>query len=97
MNLVDPSQGVYFRLQAFARNAIRRSTAWSAASALFSGLAASSKRRRGSFAEFGAINAGHAAQMREPEIKCDVDNPFTRPGIQKPCVEMLEANIEQNL
>jgi hypothetical protein len=31
------------------------------ASALFSGLAASSERRGGSFAEFGAINAGHAA------------------------------------
>ena len=35
--------------------------------------------------------------MREPKIKCDVDNPFTRPGIQKPCVQMLEANIQQNL
>jgi hypothetical protein len=57
---------------------------------------APSKRRRGAFAEPGAIGTGHSAQMRETEVECDVGHPLVRPGGRKPRVQMFEADVEQS-
>src|SRR5260370_8826022 len=75
---------VYFILQAFAR------TRYGVGGELLSALA---QRRRGAFAEFGAVAAGHAAEMGEAEIEGDVDHPLARPGARKPRVQLFEADI----
>src|SRR3954468_11613798 len=76
------AQCVYFRLKAFARNSILPD-----ATAVFGEclpyqilvrLSASPECLGRTFAEFGAIDAGHPAQMREPQIECNVDDPLTR-------------------
>src|SRR5258708_2813836 len=77
---------VYFILQAFAR------TRSGVGGELLSALA---QRRRGAFAEFGAVVAGHTAEMGEAEIEGDVDHPLARPGARKPRVQLFEADIPE--
>src|SRR5664279_641733 len=59
-------------------------------------LPALAQRRRGAFAEFGAVDMGHAAGMGEAEIEGDIDHPLAGAGLQQPRVELFQTDILQH-
>src|SRR5438477_12298550 len=58
-------------------------------------LSALSQRRRGAFAEFGAVIGRHAAEMRKAEIERNIDHPLIRAGMRKPRVQLVQTDIPE--